>query len=254
MKKLLASLFLLTLLPSLTFALTRDEILTEIGRLMAVADALRAQMRSLGIDPSTVTVNTTTTPVGTPRYTPNTSSCGSVTRTLSVGSTGSDVSAIQSILSKKGFLNSLPTGYYGTLTAQAVSQFQISQGLTPSGITDSRTAERIMYLCTGGTVAGVAPVDRASLTVNPTFGSAPLQVSAVFAINGTTCTSYALDWGDGSSPVSREGGFSGCVTDNINRQMSHTYQSRGTYTITLRTIRGALSSAPVVQQTTVTVQ
>lgn len=247
-----ALISLLILAPSVSFAMTRDEILTEIGRLIAVADALRVQLRALGVDPSSVTVDTVTTVNGTPRYA--STQCPSVTRTLSVGSSGSDVSFIQTTLAKKGYLSSQPTGYYGTLTAQAVAQFQISQGLNPSGIVDAKTASVFTTACNGGYSTGVAPVDRASLSVNPTFGTAPLTVTAAFAINGTTCTSYALDWGDSSSPVTRDGGYSGCVTDNINRQMSHIYQTRGSYVVTLRTIRGSLSSAPVVQQVQVSVQ
>lgn len=51
---------------------------------------------------------------------------------LSVGSTGSDVVALQEELRRLNFLRIDPTGYYGEVTEHAVFKFQQSQGLVAS--------------------------------------------------------------------------------------------------------------------------
>lgn len=53
--------------------------------------------------------------------------------TASVGSNGSDVAMIQSLLSKLGYFTGNSTGYFGTETEAAVKKFQQSNGLTADG-------------------------------------------------------------------------------------------------------------------------
>ncbi|MEO6536233.1 MAG: peptidoglycan-binding protein [Candidatus Paceibacterota bacterium] len=57
-----------------------------------------------------------------------------ITRQLSLGATGADVSALQQFLKNLGFYT-FPTitGYFGPVTAQAVSAFQSAHGLAPVG-------------------------------------------------------------------------------------------------------------------------
>ncbi len=57
-------------------------------------------------------------------------------RTLSVGSTGADVSALQVFLRSVGFFPSTtpPTGYYGAITQAAVAKYQASLGLPTVGV------------------------------------------------------------------------------------------------------------------------
>lgn len=247
-------------------AMTRDEILAEIARLTAVAEVLASQIRALGVNPTmsgasgTQTYGTTSGGAGTPRFDPS-SVCTRVTGTLSQGQTSAAVVSLQDALASVGVFTGSSTGYFGPITAAAVRQFQSVNGLPTTGVVGSDTAQALYQACTGGaTYAGgvsgsaVAPVDRSSLSVTPLAGRAPLSVTALFAINGTTCSSYSLDWGDGSTPVTRIGTTTGCVTDNINRQLAHEYTRGGTYYITLRTIRGSLSAAPVVAQSVITIQ
>ncbi len=66
---------------------------------------------------------------------------GSVYR---IGSTGNRVLEIQNRLVELGYLKARPTGYYGTLTQQAVKQFQRSQGLLSDGIVGRTTYSRLM--------------------------------------------------------------------------------------------------------------
>ena len=54
---------------------------------------------------------------------------------LSVGSTGSDVSALQSFLTKDStnYPAGMVTGYFGSITAASVSDFQTMNGISPDG-------------------------------------------------------------------------------------------------------------------------
>ncbi len=56
-------------------------------------------------------------------------------RSLDVGMSGSDVSALQSFLAKDATLypQGLVTGYFGNLTAAAVTRFQVRNGIDPVG-------------------------------------------------------------------------------------------------------------------------
>lgn len=65
---------------------------------------------------------------------PSFASAATFERPLSIGSTGSDVSALQTILQQKGFYGYPEiTGYYGPITLQAVADFQRSVGLDHLG-------------------------------------------------------------------------------------------------------------------------
>jgi hypothetical protein len=54
------------------------------------------------------------------------------TRNLTVGSTGADVTALQTYLASKGFFSVTPTGYFGSITKRALAQFQASVGISPA--------------------------------------------------------------------------------------------------------------------------
>jgi hypothetical protein len=54
------------------------------------------------------------------------------TRSLTVGSTGADVTELQTWLNSKGYLAVAPTGYFGNLTKAAVAAFQTANEITPA--------------------------------------------------------------------------------------------------------------------------
>ncbi|MBI5469895.1 peptidoglycan-binding protein [Candidatus Kaiserbacteria bacterium] len=61
--------------------------------------------------------------------------CPNLSRNLSFGSRGSDVSKLQQFLISQNFLASdSATGYFGRLTEAAVKKFQCSQNVVCSGI------------------------------------------------------------------------------------------------------------------------
>jgi peptidoglycan hydrolase-like protein with peptidoglycan-binding domain len=54
---------------------------------------------------------------------------------MSLGTTGSNVVVLQGLLSELGYLNvpiSIPLGYYGSMTKNAVASYQAAQGVTPT--------------------------------------------------------------------------------------------------------------------------
>jgi peptidoglycan hydrolase-like protein with peptidoglycan-binding domain/lysophospholipase L1-like esterase len=96
-----------------------------------------------------------------------------ITRALALGSEGSDVTSLQKFLKAEGFYTySAITGYFGTITAEAVSAFQRANGISPVGT--------------------VGPVTRAALALidDPASGSASVSSSA--STNDTAVSGLVL--------------------------------------------------------------
>jgi len=70
-----------------------------------------------------------------------------------------------------------------------------------------------------------------SLKISPTKGLAPLAVTASVAGYGESCTSYYIDWGDGSVPLAYEGKSSGCYDFTFKNDYTHTYTQPGIYRV-----------------------
>ncbi|MGH7141603.1 MAG: glycosyl hydrolase family 18 protein [Minisyncoccia bacterium] len=65
---------------------------------------------------------------------PSSPASGTISRSLSLGMQGSDVTLLQQTLIAKGYLAAgLDTGYFGSLTRRAVEKFQCAQGIVCSG-------------------------------------------------------------------------------------------------------------------------
>lgn len=70
-------------------------------------------------------------------------------RSLSIGDRGTDVVELQTLLVEKGLLVipiGVSKGYFGPLTQSAVSRYQTSVGLSPTGIFDSATMAKLAPL------------------------------------------------------------------------------------------------------------
>jgi hypothetical protein len=80
-----------------------------------------------------VTVKSSSMPDVSPAYVQTASSSYIFSQNLTVGSTGSDVIALQQILINKGYLTSVsaPTGYFGNCTQSALEKFQTANGISP---------------------------------------------------------------------------------------------------------------------------
>ena len=64
------------------------------------------------------------------------------------------ISQIQEALAKKGTLTGSPTGKWDDSTVQALSNFQVANGLTPTGKLDALTLQKLGL---GSETAGLAP-------------------------------------------------------------------------------------------------
>jgi peptidoglycan hydrolase-like protein with peptidoglycan-binding domain len=60
-------------------------------------------------------------------------------QTFRLGDSGPEITVIQERLQKLGYLNQSPTGNFGSVTRDAVIQFQQEKGLPPDGIVGPET-------------------------------------------------------------------------------------------------------------------
>jgi g-D-glutamyl-meso-diaminopimelate peptidase len=58
---------------------------------------------------------------------------------LQVGSSGTQVVLLQTLLIKLGYLSGDATGYYGNMTKAAVIMYQTSHGISPTGTVGPQT-------------------------------------------------------------------------------------------------------------------
>lgn len=87
----------------------------------------------------------------------------SFTRNLTIGSSGNDVSALQSYLEARGFLTmpaGVAKGYFGTLTKSALAAYQASVGLPSTGYFGPMTIAHI-----GATTVTVPPTTGGTVTI-----------------------------------------------------------------------------------------
>jgi SpoIID/LytB domain protein len=82
-----------------------------------------------------------------------------VTRTLKYGMQGNDVKELQNALAKLGYFNTTPTGYFGSITRDAVIKFQKANNLTPDGIVGPLTQKAIQGLLAGKDQQASQPTD-----------------------------------------------------------------------------------------------
>lgn len=67
----------------------------------------------------------------------------SITRNLSVGSSGTEVAILQTTLSRGGYLHATPNGNFGSATRQAVMAFQYDNGISQTGTVGPATRNAI---------------------------------------------------------------------------------------------------------------
>lgn len=243
--------------PAISRANTNDVLLQQIASLLAQVQFLQSQLNAIeGGTPGPV-VGTPGTPTVT--TTPNVT-CPSITADLSRGSRGSEVESLQRYLTQTGhYTYGEVTGYYGSATEAAVQRFQASQGVVSSGTAAStgygvvgpKTRKALNASCTGATYNEAIARD---LVITPEVGQLPLQVTATFSLNSSSCSSYILDWGDGTKPLSFDAGLEqNCTKDIAHKRATHTYNVPGTHQVVLRAGHGPLSQARVVSRTFVSV-
>lgn len=124
----------------------------------------------------------------------------SIVSNLSYGRTSHEVTILQSILMAAGYLQATPNGYFGYQTKAAVKNFQLDNGITPTGSVGPQTREAINELLCDGSfssyntgysygsgVTVVAPTDPFVTVINP-----PLQSPVVYATPQTNVYSSTV--------------------------------------------------------------
>ncbi|MEY2641072.1 MAG: trimeric autotransporter adhesin [Candidatus Parcubacteria bacterium] len=101
-------------------------------------------------------------------------SCGTFSRNLTIGSTGSDVADVQAFLVAKGFMT-LPAGvakgYFGSLTQSSLARYQASAGIVPAtGYFGPLTRAKIALQC-------VATPTNPTNPTNPTLSGGEADLS-----------------------------------------------------------------------------
>jgi N-acetylmuramoyl-L-alanine amidase len=71
---------------------------------------------------------------------------GAQAATIGMGSVGSDVTYVQSVLKKLGYFNTATTGYFGPITTEAVKELQRDFGLEQVGGVGSKTLRLVQEI------------------------------------------------------------------------------------------------------------
>jgi peptidoglycan hydrolase-like protein with peptidoglycan-binding domain len=173
--------------------------------------------------------------------------CGTqITQSLQVGSENNDVYVLQQMLSRAGYLNATPNGYFGYATRTAVRAFQNDNGISPTGSVGAATINAInerlcdadprgttlSYANYGGNYSGY-PVDVtyvdaydpyvkvvSPVATNPTIYTNPAtNVSPVKTYSGIP-TTYS------TSNVAPSVGYSNVVTNGLAAIVPATTQTQ----------------------------
>ena len=166
MRKILAAVFVATLFPISSFALTQDEIKAQIATLLVQITALQKQIATQGgaVTVPAITPSGTVLPICTiPRiaYTSN--------------SKGVAVTVIQDFLRSQGTFSQASTGFFGPVTRAALVQFQIKTGIISDAVNDggifaTRTwAYVVPHFCPSGGTVVVPAVAQCVTSPQPTL-------------------------------------------------------------------------------------
>jgi PKD repeat protein len=196
--------------PFVSSATTLSDLQAQLQSLLSQIQALQSQ--------SSTSISGTATP-----------SCPSLSRSLSIGVSGGDVTALQQFLSTQGDFSVTPTGYFGTLTKAAVGRWQAQNDIAASGSAGSGIfgplSRAFLVRSCGGSTTGT------NFYVSPASGAAPLSVQFTSSAPQGSTIGSTVNFGDGTSGAL---GFAPvCSSCNALGTVSHTYTSAGTYTATL---------------------
>jgi hypothetical protein len=157
-------------LPVLANAQTTTSLQTQIAALLAQIQTLQGQLNASG--------STTTTSSGANTY--------NFTSDLTVGSTGSAVTALQQFLIGQGDLVlATPTQYFGALTQKALAKFQAAKGISPAvGYFGPKTRAFVNSMSTTSSTT-------TTTTTTTTSGSLPAGCTTSTGYSSTTGASCA---------------------------------------------------------------
>jgi PKD repeat protein len=171
--------------------------------------------------------------------------CAAFTRVLALGTQGNDVLSLQQYLKSQGYLNASATGYFGTLTAQALGQWQNKNEVVGSngiGYGTFGPMSRSYYTqgCGNGNGGGTTTTNQQAFSADPHWGAAPLTVTFTTSDSITNSATYSVDFGDGTNASMSKGsciGISAIVGGQggirCSYTVTHTYTVDGGYTAKL---------------------
>ena len=130
-------------------------------------------------------------------------------RNLTVGSTGTDVTRLQTALKNLSYTVNV-TGTYDAVTKAAVTAFQKRNGLTADGVAGEKTQTRVY---SGSAVAAAAPTVAPAATPAPTATPKPATVTAsgqsgktaTVTVGSERVTLQLLHWFNDIKPTIRSG-------------------------------------------------
>ncbi len=188
-------------------------------------------------------------------------SCLILTRNLSYGDRGQDVSKLQMFLARDSYIypEGAITGVFDLATQRAVKRYQVANGIiswgspntTGFGVVGPRTRETMALGCENLNATSTATTSTSTATSTnnqitdtlvsdiktyQAFGEAPFKVLLTFKLNNA-CTSYSIDWGDKSQVFEKFYDPNNCEDEeNEGRivRINHIYPRNGVYTIVLR--------------------
>ncbi len=157
-------------------------------------------------------------------------------RSLFIGVSGNDVTALQAYLNAQRYLSVSPTGYFGPLTRSAVARWQAKGKVTTLGGIGSGIfgpLSRAYFSRSCGPIGGSGGTTQNTLnfSATPSLGIAPLTVQFIETAPQGNTIGNSVNFGDGTSgtvafaPV--------CSSCNLMATVSHAYTAPGTYTATL---------------------
>lgn len=224
-------------------ALTDDEIRAQINTLIGRIQNLQEQMKTLTLPTTTppAVVSNPTPAMTAPQQLPA-KTCARITRALSLGARGSDVSELQTYLVGTGDLDAdSATGYFGNLTRAALRAYQAREGIvsdgdeqtTGWGMVGARTRARMA--CGGDNARG------ATLSVSQSGKSVTVRTT-INTRKSCAASTYILDYGDKTPTQDMPVLQNSCAAQALT--FIHTYSAPGQYLISVT--NGSLSvSLPV---------
>jgi hypothetical protein len=241
--------------PIAVSALTSEEIQAQINTLLTQIRNLRTQIADVEQNQE----NQSSQPTQSKRY----RLCSMLQQSISEGEEGDRVRALQEFLISEKFLAANATGFFGSLTREALARWQERLGLIQhgegralgSGVFGPRSRAMFEKLCQGVDLGQNAGDESLTLsnytstttsasnqppTINSFDGPATLAVNKTgsWKVNATDpegqALKYHVAWGDVSSTfdtllaLADLGGFTSATT------FTHAYNSTGLYQVTIR--------------------
>jgi len=159
----------LLLIPFVSSAQSAAELQAQINALLSQIKVLQEKIAGTSAQSPVITTSVTAA-----------TECPSLSRLLTVGSRGADVTALQEYLRAKGHMSDVSTGYFGVITEAAVKKFQAANGVVSTGNAAStgygavgpKTRAIIASLCSNASAPSVAtPVEQCAQATTPSAPS-----------------------------------------------------------------------------------